>query len=67
MPSYGGQLSEDQVWKLVAYVTSLSAHAGPQGATADESAGNDNRRGQSGSLERGSEDRKAGGEGGGDR
>lgn len=25
MPSYGGQLADDEVWKLVAYVSSLSA------------------------------------------
>lgn len=36
MPSFGGQLTDDQVWKLVAYVSSLSAHAGAKGATADE-------------------------------
>jgi cytochrome c oxidase cbb3-type subunit III len=27
MPSYGVQLSDDEVWKLVAYVSSLSAEA----------------------------------------
>lgn len=61
MPSYGGQLSDEQVWKLVAYVSSLSGHAGPKGATADQNAGEKRRR-QGGSLERGSQDQRKSGE-----
>lgn len=66
MPSYGGQLSDDQVWKIAAYVKTLSGEAGAKGATADESSGEEQGRGQGGSLERGSQDRRAGQGGTGD-
>lgn len=39
MPSYGGQIPDEQVWKMVTYVQSLSKSTGPQGATADQSIG----------------------------
>jgi cytochrome c oxidase cbb3-type subunit III len=58
MPSYGGQIPDDQVWKIVAYVTSLAGTAGPKGTTADET-GNEDKESGRGVLE--------GAEGGSDR
>jgi cytochrome c oxidase cbb3-type subunit III len=31
MPSYGGQIPDDQVWKIVTFVRSLSEHAAEEG------------------------------------
>jgi cytochrome c oxidase cbb3-type subunit III len=44
MPSFGGQIPDDQVWKIVAYVSSLSGEAGAGGATADRSGGGKEKR-----------------------
>ncbi len=44
MPSFGGQIPDDQVWKIVAYVSSLSGEAGTQGATAGEDSGDEGNR-----------------------
>jgi mono/diheme cytochrome c family protein len=51
MPSYGGQITDDQVWKIVAFVSSLS-EAGQGG-------------GESGSVEGRPQDRRKVEEGGG--
>jgi glucose dehydrogenase len=53
-----GAAYDDQAWKIVAFISSLAGSAGPEGATADASSG-DQKNGGRGSLE--------GGEGGGDR
>jgi cytochrome c oxidase cbb3-type subunit III len=37
MPSFGGQIPDDQVWKIVAFVSSLSEHAPPRGGTTEGS------------------------------
>ena len=34
MPSYGGQIPDDQVWKIVNYVSSLAGEAGASAAAA---------------------------------
>lgn len=33
MPSFGGQIPDEQVWKIVAFVSSLSEHAPERGTT----------------------------------
>lgn len=58
MPSYGGQIPDDQVWKIVAYVTSLSGEAGAGEASADETADDGRSKGESGSLEGRPQDRR---------
>jgi cytochrome c oxidase cbb3-type subunit III len=37
MPSFGGQIPDDQVWKIVAFVSSLSEHAASQSRTTEGS------------------------------
>ena len=39
MPSFGGQISDEQPWKIVAYIKSLAGKAGSEGSTADEVEG----------------------------
>src|SRR5687768_17491784 len=56
MPSYAGQIPDDQVWRIVAFVSSLAGTAGPKGATADETGNEKTSRGS-----------REGGEGGTDR
>ncbi|MGH7509457.1 MAG: c-type cytochrome [Gemmatimonadales bacterium] len=66
MPSFGGQVSDDQVWKMVTYVRSLSKSSGPEGATAEQPGGEGGGGGESGSLEGRPQDRRgSSGEGGG--
>jgi cytochrome c oxidase cbb3-type subunit III len=37
MPSFGGQIPDDQVWKIVAWVSSLSERASSQSGTTEGS------------------------------
>jgi mono/diheme cytochrome c family protein len=56
MPAYPGQIPDDQVWRIVAFVSSLAGTAGPEGATAEQKEGRKTPRGS-----------REGGEGGTER
>ena len=63
MPSYGGTIPDEQVWKIVAYVRSLSGEAGASGASADQNAEGAEEAGETGSVEGRPQDRRADGPG----
>ena len=59
MPSFGGRIPEEQVWKIVAYVGSLSPSGGGASRAGQRGrGGGGDSRGESGSLEGRPQDRR---------
>ena len=59
MPSFAGRITEEQVWKIVAYVRSLSGAEGTSGGAGEQGGRGKSSGGESGSLEGRPQDRRS--------
>lgn len=59
MPSFAGRIPDEQVWKIVAYVRSLSGSEGAPGRAGGQGGRGKSSGGESGSLEGRPQDRRS--------